>query len=70
MPTIREDMWGFSKVWYRGFAKHAVRAFAAFALADLCLVRYRLGTVRYVFPESGDEPSFLPGRSSPLERFA
>ena len=34
--------WGFGKVRYRGLAKNATRAFAAFALANLYMVRYRL----------------------------
>ena len=34
--------WGFTKVRYRGLAKNMTRAFAAFALANLYLVRKRL----------------------------
>lgn len=40
---VVKTLWGFTKVRYRGLAKNAVRAFAAFALANLYLVRYRLG---------------------------
>jgi IS5 family transposase len=35
-------LWGFTKVRYRGLAKNTVRLFAAFALANLYLVRRRL----------------------------
>lgn len=35
--------WGFTKVRYRGLAKNTVRVYAAFALANLYLVRYKLG---------------------------
>ena len=34
--------WGFDKVRYRGLAKNAARAFTAFALANLYMVRHRL----------------------------
>lgn len=40
---VVKRLWGFTKVRYRGLAKNTVRAFAAFALANLYLVRYRLG---------------------------
>jgi IS5 family transposase len=40
---VVKTLWGFTKVRYRGLAKNTVRAFAAFALANLYLVRYRLG---------------------------
>jgi transposase, IS5 family len=40
---VVKSLWGFTKVRYRGLAKNTVRAFAAFALANLYLVRYRLG---------------------------
>lgn len=40
---VVKTLWGFTKVRYRGRAKNTVRAFAAFALANLYLVRYRLG---------------------------
>jgi IS5 family transposase len=40
---VVKTLWGFSKVRYRGLAKNTVRAFAAVALANLYLVRYRLG---------------------------
>jgi transposase, IS5 family len=39
---VVKRLWGFSKVRYRGIAKNAARAFTAFALANLYLVRYRL----------------------------
>jgi IS5 family transposase len=35
-------LWGFTKVRYRGLAKNTARLFAAFALANLYLVRRRL----------------------------
>jgi IS5 family transposase len=35
-------LWGFTKVRYRGIGKNAARAFAAFALANLYLIRHRL----------------------------
>lgn len=35
--------WRFAKVRYRGLAKNTVRVYAAFALANLYLVRYKLG---------------------------
>lgn len=40
---VVKRLWGFAKVRYRGLAKNLARAFAAFALANLYLVRYRLG---------------------------
>lgn len=40
---VVKRLWGFNKVCYRGLAKNLARAFAAFALANLYLVRYRLG---------------------------
>lgn len=40
---VVKTLWGFTKVRYRGLAKNTVRTFAAFALANLYLVRYRLG---------------------------
>jgi IS5 family transposase len=40
---IVKRLWGFTKVRYRGLAKNLARGFAAFALANLYLVRYRLG---------------------------
>lgn len=39
---IVKQVWGFTKVRYRGLAKNTVRAYAAFALANLYLVRKRL----------------------------
>lgn len=40
---VVKRLWGFTKVRYRGLAKNTARAFAAFALANLYLMRYRLG---------------------------
>lgn len=34
--------WGFTKVRYRGLAKHATRAFVALNLANIYLARGRL----------------------------
>lgn len=39
---VVKRLWGFTKVRYRGLAKNTVRVFAAFALANLYLVRKRL----------------------------
>lgn len=39
---VVKRLWGFTKVRYRGLAKNATRAFAAFALANLYLLRHRL----------------------------
>jgi transposase, IS5 family len=39
---VVKHLWGFTKVRYRGLAKNTVRAFAAFALANLYLLRKRL----------------------------
>ena len=39
---VVKRLWGFSKVRYRGLAKNAARAYAAFALANLYMVRHRL----------------------------
>ena len=39
---VVKRLWGFAKVRYRGLYKNTVRAFAAFALANLYLVRRRL----------------------------
>jgi IS5 family transposase len=40
---VVKTLWGFTKVRYRGLAKNTARIFALFALANLYLVRYRLG---------------------------
>lgn len=40
---VVKRLWGFTKVRYRGLAKNTVRVYAAFALANLYLVRYKLG---------------------------
>lgn len=40
---VVKRLWGFAKVRYRGLAKNTVRVYAAFALANLYLVRYKLG---------------------------
>jgi len=39
---VVKNLWGFTKVRYRGLAKNTVRVFAAFALANLYLMRKRL----------------------------
>lgn len=39
---VVKQLWGFAKVRYRGIAKNTARAFSAFALANLYLVRHRL----------------------------
>jgi IS5 family transposase len=39
---VVKRLWGFTKVRYRGLAKNLARAFIAFALANLYLVRRRL----------------------------
>lgn len=39
---VVKRLWGFTKTRYRGIAKNAARAFAAFALANLYLMRHRL----------------------------
>ena len=39
---VVKRLWDFAKVRYRGLAKNTARAFAAFALANLYLLRYRL----------------------------
>jgi IS5 family transposase len=39
---VVKRLWGFNKVRYRGLAKNAARAFAAFALANLYLARKQL----------------------------
>lgn len=39
---VVKRLWGFVKVRYRGLAKNTARAFAAFALANLYLLRYPL----------------------------
>ena len=39
---VVKQLWGFSKVRYRGLAKNLARAQTMFALANLYRVRYRL----------------------------
>jgi transposase, IS5 family len=39
---VVKQLWGFAKTRYRGLAKNTARAFSAFALANLYLMRYRL----------------------------
>jgi IS5 family transposase len=39
---VVKNLWGFTKVRYRGLAKNTARLFTAFALANLYLVRRRL----------------------------
>lgn len=41
---IVKQLWGFTKVRYRGLAKNTARLFAMFALANLYMVRRRLLT--------------------------
>jgi len=43
---VVKRLWGFTKVRYRGLAKNTARLFAAFALANLYLLRRRLLTPR------------------------
>ena len=43
-------LWGFTKVRYRGLAKNTARLFAAFALANLYLLRRRLMTPQGTCP--------------------
>lgn len=40
---VVKNLWGFTKVRYRGLAKNTARVFAVFALTNLYLMRYRLG---------------------------
>lgn len=40
---VVKTLWKFTKVRYRGLAKNTARVFAIFALANLYLMRYRLG---------------------------
>jgi IS5 family transposase len=40
---VVKTLWGFTKVRYRGLAKNTTRILTLFALANLYLVRYRLG---------------------------
>lgn len=39
---VVKRLWGFNKVRYRGLAKNTARAFTAFALSNLYLVRRKL----------------------------
>jgi len=43
---VVKTLWHFTKVRYRGLAKNAARVFTVFALANLYLLRYKLGAVR------------------------
>lgn len=43
---VVKTLWGFRTVRYRGLAKNTTRVFAAFALANLYLMRYALGARR------------------------
>jgi IS5 family transposase len=43
---VVKRLWGFGKVRYRGLAKNTTRVLAAYALANLYLMRYRLGAHR------------------------
>ena len=40
---VVKNLWGFTKVRYRGLAKNTVRVFTVFALTNLYLTRYKLG---------------------------
>jgi len=40
---VVKTLWGFTTVRYRGLAKNTARVYAAFALANLYLMRYALG---------------------------
>lgn len=40
---VVKTLWHFTKVRYRGLAKNTARVFTAFALANLYLLRYKLG---------------------------
>ena len=44
--NVVNRLWGFSKVRYRGLAKNTARLFAAFALANLYMVRRQLMPIR------------------------
>ena len=39
---IVKQLWGFTKVRYRGLMKNTARAFASFALANLYMIRFSL----------------------------
>ncbi len=47
---VVKRLWGFTKVRYRGLAKNTTRLFAAFALANLYLLRRRLITPQGACP--------------------
>lgn len=47
---VVKRLWGFTKVRYRGLAKNTARLFAAFALANLYLLRRRLITPQWTCP--------------------
>jgi IS5 family transposase len=47
---VVKRLWGFSKVRYRGLAKNTARLFAAFALANLYLLRRRLLPRKWACP--------------------
>ena len=47
---VVKRLWGFAKVRYRGLAKNTARLFAAFALANLYLLRRRLMTPQGTCP--------------------
>ena len=44
--NVVKRLWGFNKVRYRGLAKNTARLFAAFALANLYMVRRQLMPIR------------------------
>lgn len=39
---VVKRLWGFNKVRYRGLTRNTARAYAAFALANLYMVRRKL----------------------------
>src|SRR5690606_801001 len=58
---VVKRLWGFTQVRYRGLRKNAVRAYAAFFLANLYLVRKRLlGTSGAKYALWGGNPVVRP----------
>jgi len=58
---VVKRLWGFNKVRYRGLAKNTARAYAAFALANLYMVRRKTAPAWGVV-----SPGAGPERPSPL----
>jgi IS5 family transposase len=48
--NVVKHLWGFTKVRYRGLAKNTARLYAAFALANLYLLRRRLLPAQWTCP--------------------